>query len=802
MALSSYHLRYELPFKDVDGNQWRARIFDRDEAGSVERLNGTGNPVSIYYEADEEFKKGIIGSSCSINVYGVPNLEGGSDLSQFFTSDEERFYVKIEYTSNGIDYELYWTGFLHQDEYTEHITADPYTVELVALDRLGTIKTRMDELGYHTDSEPTLFDIIQSFVDETNLEFVNDGSTGLITENGFVDGFLNDQVVAASTFFQTPEDNVQMRTISEVVNNKALAIFCRIWQQEGKLMIRSNKPQLGTVPDFTIPSEILSVNDDLFARHLSAKRVTNISIETGARNLLFNPSFERDALGSTTPIGWAKPAANTLASIEVSNDSIDNGSGKSLKTINNRISDSTFSSASESQRNTQYTLLETTSRDIQFGFFDDLQGIMKIRFFINNVFNASPYEIRFSMTRSDNSVIKYYDWNTNSWTPSFTHAFFDAESNGEWQSIDLPFVMRGFEFYEASGNVMGNQPIILRIHTMNYDDGGALSNVEVFYDNCSLKIFNANGDSKSAFLPTTRFYNLSTDSDTSTKSGSLDIEIDQGITTAEFRADTLISDKFYLMNQKVLGQYWNENTGNPEDVTFNDNVIPSYVPLPVLLMSLRKEFDESSKRIYSGTLATIRDLVTNQITAQNTDPSTEFVFVDNTDPWLSFNSATLKYSIDSGTFVNDLNSTVIAPFQQNLPLSGTPYKVRINVGNITINSTVDVEIRRVSDSFIYASKVLTIADANTQVNLVSTYLGIVPIELVFRCISTGAITEVVGIDDLTVFDTLTGGWVPLKFGDKIDINYNTYTDGVLKAFTRFDFDLKDNRYRIDAINLP
>ncbi|MBL4880954.1 MAG: hypothetical protein JKX82_06485, partial [Oleispira sp.] len=101
MALSSYHLRYELPFKDVDGNQWRARIFDRDEAGSVERLNGTGNPVSIYYEADEEFKKGIIGSSCSINVYGVPNLEGGSDLSQFFTSDEERFYVKIEYTSNG-----------------------------------------------------------------------------------------------------------------------------------------------------------------------------------------------------------------------------------------------------------------------------------------------------------------------------------------------------------------------------------------------------------------------------------------------------------------------------------------------------------------------------------------------------------------------------------------------------------------------------------------------------------------------------------------------------------------------------
>ena len=605
MALADYNLRYNLPFKDVDGNQWLVEISDRDESGSVERLKGTGNPVNIYYEAEEEFTKGIIGSSCQIRVYGTPNMDGTSDLTQFFTNDEERFLVEVFYYENSVK-SLYWRGFLHQDEYVENITSDPYEVELVALDRLGTIKTTLDTIGYNTDSEPLLKDLVTDFIDETKLEFTLEESTGLITQNGAVSSYLQDQFITAETFVEDENEFVKMKSITEVVSDMALSMFCRVWQQKGKLMFQSVKPPFASIPNFELPDDVEQIGDNLYARHLAAQRVTNISIATRGRNLFFNPSFERDALLDTTPTGWTKPSANNSASIEVSDEAVDNGSEKSLKTINNRVSDSDFDNASLSQKKGVYTLIESASRDISFGVFDQLQGVLKIRFYINNTDTTEPYEIRFSMERSNNNSAMYYDFESQFWSSSFNYAFFDAESNGEWQEIEIPFLMRGINFYNTTSNISGDQPIIFRIHTMNYIDDGSLTNVQVFYDNMSLKVYNANGDSRTAFLPDTRYYNLSTDDDTTKKTGSIDIELMQGITTAEFRIDSLLTDKFYLMNQKVLGQHVNNSTGDPENVAFQDSISPTYAPLPVTLMNLRRELDEESKKIFSTTLATKR----------------------------------------------------------------------------------------------------------------------------------------------------------------------------------------------------
>jgi hypothetical protein len=284
MALADYELRYELPFKDVDGNQWRVRIYDRDEAGTVERLWGTGNPVSIYYEGDEGLSTGIIGSSCTIRLYARPDTAGTSDLSQFFVSDEERFYVKVEYAPDGSTYSTYWTGFLHQDEYTEYITSDPYEVELVALDRLGTIKESMDKLGYTSDDEPTLISLVQSLVDETKLELTIVESTGFSLESGGVGSFLSNQTVSAETFL-LEGSFVEMDTVSDIVSSLALSVNCRVWQQGGNLYF--SRMALGWLDnaslDFTVPyGNVLSVNDNLSARHRSSKRFTNISIKVGS----------------------------------------------------------------------------------------------------------------------------------------------------------------------------------------------------------------------------------------------------------------------------------------------------------------------------------------------------------------------------------------------------------------------------------------------------------------------------------------------------------------------------------------
>jgi len=654
MALADYNLRYELPFKDVDGNQWRVRIYDRDEAGSVERLWGTGNPVSIYYEGDEDLSSGIIGSSCTIRVYGRPDTAGTSDLSQFFVSDEERFYVKVEYAPDGSTYSTYWTGFLHQDEYTEYITSDPYEVELVALDRLGTIKSTMNEDGYSPDDNPTLISLVQNFVDKTKLELTITEATGISTENGNVTSFLTDQTISAETFLL--EDNfVEMASASDVISSLALSLNCRVWQQEGKLYFSSMFTRWleGAGGSWlSVPSDILSVEDNLSARHRSSKRFTNISIGIGSKNILSNASFETDSVGDTTPTSWSKPVANTSATISVSDESVAEGSYKSLKTVNNRISDSTFDAASTADKNGVYCLFETTSENISLtgGVVpDELAGVIDFSFFIDNVLAVSPYELRFSMSREDSGGTElFYNWENRGWSTNFNYSFFDAETSGEWENLAINFSISGYWFGSA------NTPIKLRFYTMNYHQ--SLSDVQVYYDNFSIRLYNAFSTVSTSLSPKDQYLNLSTDQNTDVKTDSINLDLLFGVTNVDTGLENVLSNGLQQLDGKVLGQYVNSSTGVPEDVFFKDNIIDTFIPLPTELMRLRTLLDSTSKKVYSGVFAT----------------------------------------------------------------------------------------KRVDDN----------------------------------------------------------SWTPIFFGDKFTIAYSAYTDSKVNLFTRFGVELKDNRYSIDAINLP
>ena len=657
MALADYNLRYELPFKDVDGNQWRVRIYDRDEAGSVERLWGTGNPVSIYYEGDEDLSSGIIGSSCTIRVYGRPDTAGTSDLSQFFVSDEERFYVKVEYAPDGSTYSTYWTGFLFQDEYTEYITSDPYEVELIALDRLGTIKDSMNDLGYSPSENPTLISIVQSFVDKTKLELTITEETGISAENGNVTSFLTDQTVSAQTFL-LEDEFVEMVSVNEVVSSLALSLNCRVWQQEGKLYFSSMFSRWSESLDFSVPSDVISVENGLSARHRSSKKITNISIQIGSKNILSNPSFELDAIDDTTPTGWSKPAANTSATISVSNTTVAEGSTQSLETINNRISDSTFNDASTSNKNGLYCLLETNTENISLdstGIADKLQCVLEFSYFIDNTLTSEPYELRFSMSRDNSAGTElFYNWETGVWSTDFAYSFFDAESSGKWDNLNLNFYLNA-SFFGTS-----NTPITLRLHTMNYSDEG-LSDVVVYYDNFSIRLYNFNGGGSTFLYPFTvsdKYLNISSDQDTDVKTDSTSIELMMGVTNVATGLETIrtSSNGIEILKGKILGQYVNSSTTIPEDVFFKDDATDTFSPLPSELLRLRVKLDEDSRKVYSGTFAT----------------------------------------------------------------------------------------KRVDDS----------------------------------------------------------SWTPIFFGDKFTIAYTGYSDAKINTFTRFGFEIKENRYNIDAINLP
>jgi hypothetical protein len=802
MALIDYNLRYELPFKDVNGNQWRVRILDRDEAGDVERLIGTGDPVNIYYESEETLTKGLIGSSCEINLYGVPDLLGGSTLSQFFVDDEERFLVKVEYQTAGT-YLPYWIGFLHQDEYIEYITADPYEVKLVALDRMGTLETTLDETGKYYDDFIDLIDIFEELSVALKLELEIEEKVFWQTENGSVSTFLRDQRTPVQNYMADDKTFIKTKPIIEIAADVAASLGCRVYQSKGKLVIRSIRRGadfgIGT-STLTIPSDVITIGDNLYARHLPAKKVTNVSYNIGSKNIIPNPSFEKDALLSTSPTGWFHPPANTGSSIEVSNAAVAEGSNKALKIVANRISDSTFEAATLSQKLNEYNVLETATPSFfigtdSFGRGISLTGKLMFAYFINEI-SSSTFEFRISLRRSDGTSNRYYDWETQGWTTAFKHTFFDVESTGEWASVDLDVLLSGNDFYGGVINQGSLQPLVLRIHTFNYEE--ALSDVQIFVDNFSFNLFNGSGLANAALLPSTKYFNASTADESSAKTGSIDIELMGGVTTLEVIVDDFLEEsEFHLLHGKVLGQYVNKNTSDPEETSFNDGLLPVFNPMPKSFLNYRRLIDESSKKVISGTLATKRidsPLFTEVLEGSNTVTDTNGSLIDVVLP--------VGFEYQIGYALPDLATKLIVPDVYSLAFDARGYFMSASADGLLFGDLMIVKIIDSSSQDLIEQINLTSANPSgiVQTALTGGLGGAFEVKVE---VSSSAVISSVRTVSLNEVNISNRGnvWFPIHFDDYIDINYNTYSSLSAKVFTRFSVNNKSNEYAIDAVNV-
>ena len=193
----SYGVKYQLNFSDVLGNGKQIQILKKNYSGDVLPIIGTGNPVSITWNAKDDFYSPIIGSSCTLNFMVTDSVQ----YDDFYKFDEREYKVKINYAksevdsyidrvendgglyesaecisnsipnfetisttyrhrviddggfveslsciqnqitdSNVYDFDLYWTGFLVVDRFKEKLTSFPFPVSFKAFDGLGTLK--------------------------------------------------------------------------------------------------------------------------------------------------------------------------------------------------------------------------------------------------------------------------------------------------------------------------------------------------------------------------------------------------------------------------------------------------------------------------------------------------------------------------------------------------------------------------------------------------------------------------------------------------------------------------------------
>lgn len=87
----TYNTRYRLFFSDIDGNPKRLDIDQKQYSGEIQNIVGTKSPVKIKYNSGELFKKTILSSKCTINLF----KQFDDEFVNFHEFPENEFKIRI-----------------------------------------------------------------------------------------------------------------------------------------------------------------------------------------------------------------------------------------------------------------------------------------------------------------------------------------------------------------------------------------------------------------------------------------------------------------------------------------------------------------------------------------------------------------------------------------------------------------------------------------------------------------------------------------------------------------------------------
>ena len=159
----SYGLRHELFFSDTEQRRFKVEIHKKNYVGDVSELVGTGNPVEIEWNSDDDIYSPIIGSRCKLNLF----VTDSTSYEDFHDADEREYLMRILIATNDAgliswenkdsDWNLaesnwdandgedeyfisIWEGFIVVDRFTEQMIHKPYPISIEAIDGLGTLE--------------------------------------------------------------------------------------------------------------------------------------------------------------------------------------------------------------------------------------------------------------------------------------------------------------------------------------------------------------------------------------------------------------------------------------------------------------------------------------------------------------------------------------------------------------------------------------------------------------------------------------------------------------------------------------
>jgi len=478
------------------------------------------------------------------NGYGLYVIEtvGGAVVSQSIP------------TTN---YQLYWQGFVVQDDYVEEVTSDPYRISIVATENLGKLKTfpfNDNDASRHEELQKPnqiLFDALVKIglaIDCYDLSGYQLPKAGLPNGDNF-----GEQVLINSNALLRGEVFNNYESYFSVLESHLKSINCFLVQAFGDLWIvpeaaydsivnnnfdwQSYKLSFGSASfssaaydafdlpfstNLRIPEDFRVIDRSLIKTKRSAVNASVIEYPIKNRNIFYNGSFEvnKESPLEAFSAAWQRyePIGASFVSINHDDDfsgeptattATNSGSGERCAVVSLDASNTivAFNNATEAVRNTTYTLLKNESGDagthaIRVPFRDnhssgndyELEGTLSFKVYISGNTIGEPVTFRYSI-QWETSLFNYnyYDFENTSWQNAHAYGESTITEVGSWQTITATIP---FPVFDHTSRDEAN--VIFRLHPCSEESGAA--SALVYIDDVSLVINQPEGSSEAITL--------------------------------------------------------------------------------------------------------------------------------------------------------------------------------------------------------------------------------------------------------------------------------------------------------------
>lgn len=340
----AYGLKYQLFFTDVENNKFKIEIHKKDfvldpfdEGIEPSTIIGTGNPVQIKWDADDDIYSPIIGSRCILNFF----VTDTAIYDDFYKSGEREYKVKIlEYTSFGTDidqedlpwnlidqkwdksllgsdvyFNPIWEGFIVNDGYKEAVITTPYEINLEATDGLGILDVfPVPFPSDNTNSKEKLFFYLKEILKLTGHEFNIYISNEIRKSGGAANDTIFHDIEVDRYIFS--DDNLILMNAKESLKHILRMTNSRIFQSFGRWYIVNNSSLIDNrITQSTVaPSGADIINET--AEPVATPNYAGPDIEIQGDSVYYvgvNPTLTINSHG-TEPIKyvWTKPDSTTV----------------------------------------------------------------------------------------------------------------------------------------------------------------------------------------------------------------------------------------------------------------------------------------------------------------------------------------------------------------------------------------------------------------------------------------------------------------------------------------------------------